>query len=65
MIIQRVASAAAVHIATHAATGSITGRVHGLVLTLSSYWRTGMPYTVTLAEATPDGFFTARPPGIT
>jgi hypothetical protein len=51
--------------ATHAASGSITGRARGLVLTLSSYWRTGMPYTVTLAEATEDGFFTARPPGVT
>jgi hypothetical protein len=50
--------------ARHAAAGSITGRVHGVMGTLSSYWRTGMPYTVTLAEATDDGFFTARPPGV-
>jgi hypothetical protein len=50
--------------AAHAATGSITGRTHGLIVTLSSYWRSGMPYTVTLAEPTQDGFFTARPPGV-
>jgi hypothetical protein len=51
--------------AAHAATGSISGRVHGLVVTFSSYWKTGMPYNVILAEATPDGFFTSRPPGMT
>jgi hypothetical protein len=49
--------------ATHAATGSVSGRTHGLVATLTGYWRSGTPYTVTLATPTEDGFFVARPAG--
>jgi hypothetical protein len=50
--------------ASQAFMATITGRRRGLSATLSSYWRTGTPYTVILATATQDGYFVARPPGV-